>query len=206
MPLKEELAQISNSALHVDSRSSDINSANTIYRDGEGWRATSTDVDGFEFLLRDRTFSSVAILGAGGTARAALAALARGNVRTEIYRRSADRDRSLIKAASASSIGINDWDKVAQAWNSDLVINTIPSDQVLSLTKNFTAPKLLLDATYSPWPPELSKQQMQANGALISGLQLLAAQAVFQIALMTQIDFDTKWLYEELLQKLGLAK
>ena len=87
-----------------------------------------------------------------------------------------------------------------------MVINTIPSDQALSMTKEFKAPKFFFDATYWPWPPGLSKLQLDAGGSLISGLQLLAAQAVFQISLMTELDFDKKWLFEELLLKLEAGK
>ena len=205
MPLKEELAQLSTPALQVDARAKAINSANTIYKDGQSWKASSTDVDGFEFLVKDLSFSTVSILGAGGTARAAIASLSNRDVKIEIYRRSASRDASLSAAAMSSQIEIYDWDKCARAWNSDLVINTIPSDQVLSIIKEFSSPKILLDATYSPWPPGLSRHQLDAKGSLVSGLQLLAAQAVYQISLMTQIDFDKTWLYKELLLKLDIA-
>jgi shikimate dehydrogenase len=205
MPLKEELAQLSTPALQVDARARAINSANTIYKDGQSWKASSTDVDGFEFLVKDLSFSTVSILGAGGTARAAIASLSNRDVKIEIYRRSASRDASLSAAAMSSQIEIYDWDKCARAWKSDLVINTIPSDQVLSIIKEFSSPKILLDATYSPWPPGLSRQQLDAKGSLVSGLQLLAAQAVYQISLMTQIDFDKTWLYKELLLKLDIA-
>ena len=205
MPLKEELAQLSTPALQVDARAKAINSANTIYKDGQSWKASSTDVDGFEFLVKDLSFSTVSILGAGGTARAAIASLSNRDLKIEIYRRSASRDASLSAAAMSSQIEIYDWDKCARAWKSDLVINTIPSDQVLSIIKEFSSPKILLDATYSPWPPGLSRQQLDAKGSLVSGLQLLAAQAVYQISLMTQIDFDKTWLYKELLLKLDIA-
>ena len=205
MPLKEELAQLSTPALQVDARAKAINSANTIYKDGQSWKASSTDVDGFEFLVKDLSFSTVSILGAGGTARAAIASLSNRDVKIEIYRRSASRDASLSAAAMSSQIEIYDWDKCARAWKSDLVINTIPSDQVLSIVKEFSSPKILLDATYSQWPPGLSRQQLDAKGSLVSGRQLLAAQAVYQISLMTQIDFDKTWLYKELLLKLDIA-
>jgi shikimate dehydrogenase len=205
MPLKEELAQLSLPALQIDARAKAINSANTIYKDGQSWKVSSTDVDGFEFLLKELSFSTVSILGAGGTARAAIASLSGRDVKIEIYRRSASRDASL-RAAMSSQIEIDDWDKCARAWKSDLVINTIPSDQVLSIFKEFSSPKILLDATYSPWPPGLTKQQLDAKGLLVSGLQLLAAQAVYQISLMTQIDFDKTWLYNELLLKLDSAR
>jgi shikimate dehydrogenase len=206
MPLKEELAQLSTPALQVDARAKAINSANTIYKDGQSWKASSTDVDGFEFLLKDLSFSTVSILGAGGTARAAIASLSNRNVKIEIYRRSTSRDASLSAAAMSSQIEIYDWDKCARAWKSELVINTIPSDQVLTMIKEFSSPIILLDATYSPWPPGLTKQQLDAKGLLVSGLQLLAAQAVYQISLMTQIDFDKTWLYKELLLKIESAR
>ena len=206
MPLKEELAQLSIPALQVDARAKEINSANTIYKEGQSWKVSSTDVDGFEFLLKELSFSTVSILGAGGTARAAIASLRDRDVKIEIFRRSASRDASLSSAAMSSQIGIYDWNNCARAWKSDLVINTIPSDQVLSISKEFSPPKILLDATYSPWPPGLTKQQLDAKGLLISGLQLLAAQAVYQISLMTQIDFDRTWLYNELLLKLDTAR
>ena len=206
MPLKEELIQISSPALQIDLRSREINSANTIYRDVEGWKVTSTDVEGFQFLFRDISFSSVSILGAGGTSRAAIAALAESNVNFEIYRRSANRDASIIAAALGSNIEIKDWDRCAEAWKSDLVINTIPADQVSSLIKGYTAPKLFLDATYSPWPPGLTKLQLEAKRSLISGFELLAAQAVYQIALMTKVEFDKNWLFSELIRKLDSLK
>jgi shikimate 5-dehydrogenase len=47
---------------------------------------------------------------------------------------------------------------------------------------------------------------LDARGSLISGLQLLAAQAVFQISLMTELDFDKRWLFKELLLKLEAGK
>ena len=206
MPLKEELAQLSTPALQVETRAKSINSANTIYKDGQSWKVASTDVDGFEFLLKELSFSTVSILGAGGTARAAIASLSDRDVKIEIYRRSTSRDASLSAAAMNSQIEIYDWDKCARAWKSDLVINTIPSDQVLSIIKEFSSPKILLDVTYSPWPPGLTKQQLDAKGVLVSGLQLLAAQAVYQISLMTQIDFDKTWLYNELLLRLDSAR
>jgi len=202
MPLKEELAQLSTPALQIDARAKAINSANTIYKDGQSWKVSSTDVDGFEFLLKELSFSTVSILGAGGTARAAIASLSDKGVKIEI----SSRDASLSAAAMSSQIEIDDWDKCARAWKSDLVINTIPSDQVLSIIKEFSSPKILLDATYSPWPPGLTQQQLDTKGLLVSGLQLLAAQAVYQISLMTQIDFDKTWLYNELLLKLDSAR
>ena len=119
MPLKEELAQLSRPALQVDARAKSINSANTIYMDGQSWKVSSTDVEGFEFLLKDLSFSTVSILGAGGTARAAIASLSDRDVNIEIYRRSTSRDASLSAAAMSSQIEIYDWDKCARAWKSE---------------------------------------------------------------------------------------
>ncbi|MBM3655534.1 MAG: shikimate dehydrogenase [Actinobacteria bacterium] len=206
MPLKEEVTQLAESLVEIDSRSKTINSANTIYRDQGKWKATSTDVDGFVFLLRDFSFTSVSILGAGGTARAAIAALASRNCKIDVYRRSKTRDRSLKNSALGSQIAIKDWNECNSAWNGDLVINSIPSDQVSSIAESFNSPDIFLDATYSPWPPMLSKLQLSSKGLLISGLQLLAAQAVGQVALMTGLDFDADWLYSQSVAELEKFK
>ena len=119
MPLKEELAQLSTPDLQVEARAKAIDSANTIYKDGQSWKVSSTDVDGFEFLLKELSFSTVSILGAGGTARAAIASLSERDVKIEIYRRSASRDASLSAAAMSSQIEIHDWDKCCLLYTSD---------------------------------------------------------------------------------------
>ena len=79
MPLKEEVLVIAESSgIEVDELALQIQSVNTLIRNGSGWSATSTDGSGFVKALANAGydhFNSVLILGAGGTARAVAGAL-----------------------------------------------------------------------------------------------------------------------------------
>ena len=199
MPLKEEICSKDYTDLvELDARSTRIWSANTIFRDGKKWKATSTDVTGIEFLLNDRKFDKVAILGAGGTARAALDSGQLKNSKIIIYRRNASRDSLIIEAFPEHRIQFLAWDEMRNWSGVDLLINTVPDVGVSSLHFNPHDVPILLDAIYAPWLPTLSQTQLQGGGRLISGVDLLCAQAIFQIEAMTQKVFDKESLFVEL--------
>ncbi|HKS99392.1 MAG TPA: shikimate dehydrogenase, partial [Rugosimonospora sp.] len=74
MPLKAEALVVAD---EVDPVAAALGAANTLVRQGTGWYATNTDAPGMVDALGTvglSTVERVAILGAGGTARAALAA------------------------------------------------------------------------------------------------------------------------------------
>ena len=110
MPLKEEICSKDYTDLiEVDARAERIQSANTIFREGRIWKATSTDVSGIESLLDDKMFNKVAILGAGGTARAALDSRQLTNSEILIYRRNASRDSLISEAFPKHRIQFLAW-------------------------------------------------------------------------------------------------
>ena len=199
MPLKEEICSKDYTDLiEVDARAARIQSANTIFREGRNWKATSTDVTGIEFLLNDKKFNKVAILGAGGTARAALDSRQLENTEIFICRRSASRDSLIIEAFPEHRIQFLGWDEIEQVEGVDLLINTVPDDGISSVYFDPQVAPLLLDAIYSPWLPTLSRRQLEGGGQLLSGIDLLCAQAIFQIEAMTQKSFDRQSLFSEL--------
>jgi shikimate dehydrogenase len=203
MPLKEVLCSRPFSEfITVDSRSLRIQSANTIFREPSGWSATSTDVTGFSFLLKYRKFESIALLGSGGTARAALASLSeleRSKVRSiSVFRRSGTKDDLLRSCMDDAKIDFHDWSHIPEVNSYDLVINTVPAEAALSIADHFTGVPILLDALYSPWLPPLSVKQREVSGELITGLDLLCAQALDQLRLMTQVEFDRQSMFHAL--------
>ncbi len=198
MPLKETLCGlIEKFNIQIDPTAERINSANTLYMKNTSWQACSTDVTGFAYLLRNREISTVSILGSGGTARAAIEALPNdGSV--NIYRRNPNRDAFIDSAFSEKKIVFKDWSQVHESWSSDLVINTVPISGMSELTSHFESPRLLLDALYSPWPPPLTTLQLSSQGEVITGLDLLCAQALDQIALMTGETFEKDEMFSYL--------
>lgn len=205
MPLKEvvcdeELADL----IYLDSEAKRINSANTLYMKEGKWAGVSTDVSGFEFLLKPHDFRKVKILGAGGTARAALSALNRysknRNLEIQVVRRNPDVDKKLSACMDDSKIEFVKWEELTFSADEDLVISTVPLQGAEDSEVSFTGAKLLLDALYSPWPPPMTAKQIKTQRKVISGLELLCAQAVDQIALMTGMKFSKEEMFKELLQ------
>lgn len=210
MPLKEIVCSPQlHDLVTIDEISSEIGAANTLYRRDGRWMGCSTDVFGFEFLLKEKEFRSIGILGAGGTARSALAALHKlkrdRNFEVSVFRRSAHRDERLKQAAGDLPIQIEQFDSFQKAEKFDLVINTVPNPGVVDLAESFLGCGVLLDAVYSPWPTAFMARQQRDNLPLITGIELLCAQALPQIRLMTQASFDDADLYPLLLEQAKAA-
>ena len=198
MPLKESVCdpQLSD-LLILDEEAKRIASANTIYRLNEKWHALSTDLLAFQYLLARDSFSSILMVGAGATARAAVCALEKLSVgreiKVQVLRRDNKRDAKLLQAAGNVQLEFMDWIVFREWENFDLVINTVPNQGVLELAERFPGSAVLMDAIYAPWPPAFTAVQMKLGKPVISGLELLTAQALYQFQLMTgaSLDFDT---------------
>jgi shikimate dehydrogenase len=199
MPLKEEICSPKFAKfLNVDQRSQQINSANTLYRDGDAWQATSTDVTGFEYLLSNRKFANVVILGSGGTARAVMAARQIQGAEIRLFRRSSERDEMLSQSFPDLSLRFMD-----SSISADILVNTVPNSGVEKVVLGEFP--ILLDAIYSPWLPALSKRQMQIGGELLTGIDLLCAQAIYQVSLMTKENFEFELMFNAM-KKVALAQ
>jgi shikimate dehydrogenase len=200
MPLKESVCdpQLSD-LLILDSEAKKIASANTIYRKDEKWHALSTDRLAFEYLLARHAFNSILIIGAGATARTAICALERVTVGRElevqVLRRDNNRDAKLLQAAGNLQLEFMDWNAFRDWRSFDLVINTVPNSGVVELAGKFPGSAVLMDAIYAPWPPAFTAAQIRFGKPVISGLELLTAQALYQFQLMTgkSLDFDASF-------------
>ena len=123
------------------------------------------------------------VLGAGGTARAALAAAARlGAARSPWYAR-----RPVGGGAAAAGGGALGVELVAAAWpdaaahtRADLVVSTVPKGVADPLAADAAGAvgTVLFDALYDPWPTPLAAAASAAGCPVVSGLDLLLAQAV----------------------------
>lgn len=187
MPLKEEILSIAD---EVDELAIRINSANTLIRSSRGWRALSTDVNGFvqTLLANDVTdFNSVVILGSGATARAAAAACDAPNRTIRIIHRSAEREPGMRKAAPQSNMEFASWG--ADLMPADLLINATPAGVADSyserLALNGDVHGTYFEALYNPWPTKLLAKWRALKGFGIDGLDLLVHQGIDQVELMT---------------------
>jgi shikimate dehydrogenase len=156
---------------------------NTLVNVNGGLIADNTDVDGFTQILaglcgRDR--KTVALLGAGGTARAALAALQRAGMRVVVYNRTEARGRELAAAFGA----VHEPLDAVRDFDGEIVINT--------LTSGAAAPvRLEPGMTYveSGYGHGAGVTAMTPGVEYIGGLDLLHAQAARQHELFMKV-FD----------------
>jgi 3-dehydroquinate dehydratase type I len=156
-PFKEEaFAYAAGAGAHVRHNARDAGSVNTLVTMRDGCVvADNTDVDGFASLLGDA--SSVAIVGAGGTARAALVALNRAGAKVRVFNRSHRPFPHAIEPLDA-----------LETFDGDLVINTLPHGAETGLPRGIRT----IEAKYS--------------GPSGSGFDLLRAQALRQNELFVE--------------------
>lgn len=154
---------------------------NTLVVTAGGVIADNTDVDGFTQVLarlcgRDR--KTVALVGAGGTARAAMVALDRAGMRVVVYNRGEQRGRAL-----ASSGGTYEPLESLKRFDGEIVINTLPADAdvAMPLRPGMT----LIEAAYAG----VGSRPRVAGVETIAGVELLHAQAMRQHELFMKV-FD----------------
>ncbi|MEV0648747.1 shikimate dehydrogenase [Phytomonospora sp. NPDC050363] len=189
MPLKEVALDV---AAEVSPTARAIGAANTlVLRDGARF-AENTDAPGMVDALLDAGIekaNTVAILGAGGTARAAVAAaVALGADDIVAYAR---RPESLADlTAVAEDLGAHrftggTWTQAPACSAADLVISTVPRGVADDLAVSWGSDTTLFDVLYDPWPTPLAAGAIEAGCIVVDGLALLLAQAVLQFELFT---------------------
>lgn len=199
MPLKESafglVAEIEEDALR-------INSVNTIYRVDGKWHGTSTDLLAFNNLAVVSESSKVAIIGAGGTARAAIGSLDNRVSSVDVLLRNPMREAGMSKAAPNTRI--NFLDMGADVSGYDLVIQTTPVGAYDEFASKISKPDgLLIEALYKPWPTPIAQKYTAAGALVISGRELLVEQALFQIELFTELRIDFKEMRAALLAEIS---
>lgn len=191
MPLKEEALIFAN---HVSGISRQISSGNTLWKSEDGWHLTSTDVEGFSFAMlahRKSIKGSVAVIGAGATARAVVAACNSHCDTLTVIGRSLSRKESISRAAPDQTIEFSEWNSNVSLDSFDLVINTTPGDSAAKFVRNVVIPKgTFFEVIYNPWPTQLLRHWTQAGGSAIDGLDLLVHQAISQVEIFASQSVD----------------
>ncbi|WFR85434.1 shikimate dehydrogenase [Arthrobacter sp. Y-9] len=140
-----------------------------------------------------------AILGAGGTSAAAIAALSRlGHRDVVLFARDESRAAEAFGAADASGVRLSllPYDSATGSLAEyDVVISTLPPRAADGLAAQLVdrgsapspgdAPPVLLDVAYEPWPSALAAAWSARGGTVVPGLEMLLYQAVEQVLLFT---------------------
>ncbi len=181
----------------VTERAAAVGAANTLLRTADGWQADCTDVSGVVGALRaaggyrPKPDATGLVLGAGGTASAALAGLAALDVRevTVVVREPA---RAADVRATAERLGVRldvrrwaDSDIGALARECAVLVSTVPADAVAAHAAELALAPCLLDVIYHPWPTPVAQAVAARGGELATGLDMLLHQAFGQVEQFT---------------------
>jgi shikimate dehydrogenase len=135
----------------------------------------------------------VTLLGAGGTARAALAAVSRvgsGTVTICVRRREAGADLAAVAHGLGLRTEVRGWAEASALLGTDVVISTVPrgvADHLGVAGTRWRPGGVVFDVVYDPWPTPLASAAAEAGCRVASGLDLLLAQAVGQFERFTGV-------------------
>ena len=188
MPLKRAVLQVAD---EISPRARAIGAGNTLVRRGSRWLAENTDWIGIRDALAEAgagTGGRVCVLGAGGTAQAALAALADA---AEVIVGVREPLRATELVASADRLGrgvrIARLDELQTPLDlADLVISTLPAGAADPFAdRAWRADQAVLEVVYHPWPTRLAAAAGAAGAIVVDGAAMLLHQAAAQVELMT---------------------
>ncbi len=182
-------------AVSATERARLIGAANTLVRADDGWHADNTDVDGVSGALGaagiDPLGQSAVIVGAGGTARPAIVALAEmGAQSLTVVARDEGRAQGALELAKrmgvpASVIGFDDPALSAVCESSGVLVSTVPAEAAAPFAPFLAAAHAILDVIYHPWPTELAAEAQRRGAVVVGGLEMLLNQAFTQVELFT---------------------
>jgi shikimate dehydrogenase len=193
MPLKREAVPL------LDTQDEWVRLAavcNTVVLDADGRRhGLNTDVTGALTVLGEHDELPVeraVVLGGGATAASLLLALAeRGTRHATLVVRDPARADETVRVALAHprspELEVRSIDEVSSGvLDADVLVSTVPaSAQVPELLAAVAGIPLVFEVVYEPWPTPLADCGRRSGHTVLSGLDLLVAQAVDQVVAMT---------------------
>jgi len=190
MPLKRTVVPLVGS---LDDWSVLSGAANTVLLAEGQRRGCNTDIPGAMAALEERladTLRSAVVIGGGATAASVLLALAElGCTTARVLVREPARAEETVVAVSAHprapELSVGTIDEAASL-AADIVVSTVPADaQTPGLLAACAEVPTVFEVVYDPWPTPLARAALDSGRRLVSGLDLLAHQAVLQVELMT---------------------
>lgn len=183
----------------IDETAKAVGAVNTVKFENGKLNGFNTDIDGILEPLRmeygDLSGARVAVLGAGGAARAAVYALKKESAEITIFARDAKKGGKLSKTFGPKSLPM----PVKELNDFDIVINATPlgmkpGQENLSLIKAdaFGDVKVVFDLVTVPAETGLIKQAKQAGIRTIGGVEMLIAQGIKQFEIWTGLEAPEK--------------
>ena len=175
----------------IEPKAREIGAVNTVVVDQDRLLGYNTDAAGFVAPLIHRFGSladrRVAIIGAGGAARAAVWALREQEANLTIFARDVAKAKPLTDLFNVSCEPLSS----ASFAGYDLVVNTTPvgsgaqTDQSPCTREQLNGARCVYDLIYNPKETRLLREAGELGCETLGGFEMLAAQAKLQFSLWT---------------------
>lgn len=176
-----------------------IGASNTIYRDRTGrWLATNTDTYGLVKPLLDLLDTDslagrkIAVIGAGGAARAAVFALMDKGADVAVFNRTRERADVLATQLGCRAFGLNEEFADNLKEYSSVIVQTSsagmpPLEEVDPLSfYSFDGSEVVYDIIYKPNVTKLMERAGKAGCAVLGGYRMLEEQAALQFEIFSR--------------------
>ena len=198
----------------IDETAKAIGAVNTVkIADGKLY-GYNTDADGFIAPLLDTygdlKHAKVAVIGAGGAARACVYALKQNSAEITIYARDLTKAKSLAEEFQVNLSGLSNTKSSRSPFKDfDILVNTTPlgmkgkaEGETPVNAEQMEGLNLVYDLIYTPFQTKLMAEADRAGVPKIGGLAMLIAQAMKQQKIWTGKDAPMKEMSRAALKRL----
>jgi 3-dehydroquinate dehydratase/shikimate dehydrogenase len=181
----------------IDDTARAIGSVNTVAIRDNRLIGYNTDAAGFISPLMPHLQSisdpHVAVVGAGGAARACVYALKQVGARVTVIARDEAKARAIAQDFDIRHATLSD-----EPFDADILVNATPigtkgphQSETIATARQLEGVKLVYDLTYNPKETVSLREASSAGCKTIGGLEMLIAQAAEQFKIWTGSDADT---------------
>ena len=197
----------------IDETARKIGAVNTVKIVDGKLHGYNTDAKGFiEPLLNsygDLCNAKVAVLGAGGAARACVYALKQSGADVTIFARDIEKAKTLAKEFDADFDEFPIANRKSQIANHHILVNTTPlgmkgkaEGETPAAAEQLKGLHLVYDLVYIPFQTRLMTEADRAEVPKIGGLAMLIAQAMEQQKIWTGLDAPMQEMSRAVLKRL----
>jgi len=186
----------------ISAQTGEIGACNTIVKIGNVWNGYNTDAPGFsrallEFLgRRDLKRLRVAIIGAGGAAKAIAHTVKELGGRACIFNRTTDKARELAHQYNFKWATLDAANRILLEHFSDVIIQTTSVGMSPDTDSDpidfygFNGNEAVYDVIYHPEKTRMLKRAQKADCKICNGYTMLQYQAYLQYKLFTGVDYE----------------
>ena len=198
----------------IDETAQQIGAVNTVKIVDGKFHGYNTDAQGFIEPLKnvygDLKDANVAILGAGGSARACVFALKKVGANVTIFARDIEKSKSLAEEFEIKLEDLSKIQNLKSKIHHDILVNTTPlgmkgkfESETPVIAKQIENVKLVYDLVFNPFQTKLMTEADKANVPKIAGMAMLIAQGMAQFKIWTGKDAPMKEMSQAVLRKLS---